>query len=130
MGALSPNIGIPVKLSQVNAEPAIWSGLDGLTVMVGSLSWLVSALLVAGTMLTRVTCGDAAPANNAMTDKRLPRMGKLVRFIECSLPSGSTRISVVGPDRPKPPTSPKVSSAGYGSARVPQWVEHRAQKRQ
>ena len=38
--------------------------MDGLTAILGSLSWLVSGLLVGGTILTRVTCAGVTAAAN------------------------------------------------------------------
>jgi hypothetical protein len=44
------------RLSQVKAEPAIWSGFAGFTARLVSLSWQTSPLLVAGIILTTLSC--------------------------------------------------------------------------
>src|SRR5262245_50325350 len=50
MGAREPPLG-----SGVNAEPAICSGFEGFTAIVGSLSWCSSPLRAFGIMLTSRT---------------------------------------------------------------------------
>src|SRR5260370_21219256 len=69
MGAVAVTMGASVRLSHVNAEPAMRDELLGSTVMVGSASWLVSALRLFGTIFTRRSCARQTALHASARDR-------------------------------------------------------------